>query len=77
MDSIHDLAKAEMNVSFSANTATQNVGLISQTGDANIAYVQQNGSGNFSAMIQDASSVSAVAYTFQTGNNNRAVVLQR
>lgn len=76
VDSIHDLAKAEMLVAFGTSSADQNVALVSQTGDENIAYIQQTGSGNFAATIQDASTVAAVAYTIQTGNNNRAVVYQ-
>ena len=81
VDSIHDLAKAEMVITFGNSTAEQNVGLVSQVGDNNIGYISQSSTtgGNFVAIVQDSSTTTAanVAYVFQAGNTNRAMVYQR
>ena len=78
VDTIHTRASLEMAAGYGANTAEQNVGLISQTGDYNIGYANQTGAGNFTAIIQNATTatVANVAYVFQDGNSNRAMVYQ-
>lgn len=80
IDSVHTLASAEMLIGYGTSSAEQNVGLVSQVGDMNIGYINQSTGtgGNFAAIIQDATSagVANVAYVFQAGSGNRAVVYQ-
>lgn len=71
------LAIFEMSVDFGLSSADQNVAMVAQTGDENIAYVNQTGVANFAAVVQDAASISAAAYVIQTGDTNRAVVIQQ
>jgi len=81
IDSIHTLAKAEMIMHFGTSSAEQNVGLVSQNGENNIGYISQSGGigGNFVAIVQDSTTatVANVAYVFQVGGTNRAMVYQR
>lgn len=77
VETFETLAITEMNVEYLSSSALQNVALVAQTGDENIAYVNQTGVANFAAVVQDASATSAAAYVIQTGDTNRAVVIQR
>lgn len=70
------LSITEINQVFGTSTADQNVALVGQQGGDNIAYVNQTGLSNFAATVQTGAAAS-VAFTVQTGNFNRAVILQK
>lgn len=70
------LAITEMKVGYGLSSAPQNVALVAQTGDNNITYIKQTGAGNFAAMLQSAPAGNA-AYAIQTGETNRAVIIQK
>ncbi len=70
------LSITEINQLFGTSSADQNVALVGQEGNENIAYISQNGTANFAATVQTGAAAS-VAFTVQTGNLNRAVILQK
>ncbi len=78
IDTIQSVALAKLREPVGTKNSEQNIGLISQAGANNIGYINQTNAGNFAAIIQIGSitGVANVAYVFQNGMNNRAVVYQ-